>query len=210
MEVDDGGWSGREDRYRGEEKVSGREEKVGTEGEERQREKVSGRQRVCVREGANSLTGVFVHHWIRMSFTFQQSRTSREEINTTYKIMLRIGFDPDLERKIRARIMRNVIPPGMEFHHIVIVAYMDNETQGNKDYPTSPNPPIWSERLILQNPIELVVPEILRFKAVEPILLLGRHRFAGVNMRIRVKGGGHTSQIYAIRQSIAKALVAFY
>ncbi|POO02230.1 Ribosomal protein [Trema orientale] len=59
-------------------------------------------------------------------------------------------------------------------------------------------------------PIELVEPEILRFKAYEPILLLGRHRFAGVDMRIRVKGGGHTSQIYAIRQSIAKALVAFY
>ncbi|OIS98075.1 small ribosomal subunit protein uS9-like [Nicotiana tabacum] len=59
-------------------------------------------------------------------------------------------------------------------------------------------------------PIELVQPEILRYKAFEPILLLGRHRFAGVDMRIRVKGGGHTSQIYAIRQSIAKALVAFY
>ncbi|KAH0678959.1 hypothetical protein AABB24_007637 [Solanum stoloniferum] len=59
-------------------------------------------------------------------------------------------------------------------------------------------------------PIELVQPEILRYKAYEPILLLGRHRFAGVDMRIRVKGGGHTSQIYAIRQSIAKALVAFY
>ncbi|MCE0482014.1 40S ribosomal protein S16 [Datura stramonium] len=29
-------------------------------------------------------------------------------------------------------------------------------------------------------------------------------------MRICVKGGGHTSHIYAIRQSIAKALVAFY
>ncbi|CAN1243248.1 40S ribosomal protein S16 [Linum perenne] len=29
-------------------------------------------------------------------------------------------------------------------------------------------------------------------------------------MRIRVKGGDHTSQIYAIRQSIAKALVVFY
>ncbi|KAF3435416.1 hypothetical protein FNV43_RR22505 [Rhamnella rubrinervis] len=58
-------------------------------------------------------------------------------------------------------------------------------------------------------PIELVEPEILRFKAYEPILLLGRQRFAGVDMRIRVKGGGHTSQIYAIRQSIAKALVAF-
>ncbi|XP_058077984.1 small ribosomal subunit protein uS9-like [Magnolia sinica] len=32
----------------------------------------------------------------------------------------------------------------------------------------------------------------------------------GVDMRIQVKGGGHTSQIYAIRQSIAKALVAYY
>ncbi|KAJ0441868.1 putative ribosomal protein S9 [Helianthus annuus] len=52
-------------------------------------------------------------------------------------------------------------------------------------------------------PIELVQPEILRYKAFEPILLLGRHKFAGVDMRIRVKGGGHTSQIYAIRQSIS-------
>ncbi|KAL5714114.1 40S ribosomal protein S16 [Ranunculus cassubicifolius] len=59
-------------------------------------------------------------------------------------------------------------------------------------------------------PIELVQPEILRYKAIEPILLLGCHKFAGVDMRIRVRGGGHTSQIYAIRQSIAKALVAYY
>ncbi|KAF3667833.1 40S ribosomal protein S16 [Capsicum annuum] len=59
-------------------------------------------------------------------------------------------------------------------------------------------------------PIELVQPEILRCKAFEPILLLGHHRFAGVDMRIRVKGGGKTSQIYGIRQSIAKSLVAFY
>ncbi|KNA11731.1 hypothetical protein SOVF_000320 [Spinacia oleracea] len=59
-------------------------------------------------------------------------------------------------------------------------------------------------------PIELVQPEILRYKVFEPILLLGRHKFNGVDMRIRVKGGGHTSQIYAIRQSIAKALVAYY
>jgi hypothetical protein len=27
---------------------------------------------------------------------------------------------------------------------------------------------------------------------------------------VRVKGGGHTSQVYAIRQAIAKALVAYY
>nr|XP_043628088.1 40S ribosomal protein S16-like [Erigeron canadensis] len=59
-------------------------------------------------------------------------------------------------------------------------------------------------------PIEHLQPEILRTKAYEPILLIGRSKFAGVDMRIRVKGGGHTSQIYAIRQSISKALVAYY
>ncbi|GAB2218172.1 hypothetical protein Droror1_Dr00001390 [Drosera rotundifolia] len=59
-------------------------------------------------------------------------------------------------------------------------------------------------------PIHLLQPDILRFKATEPVLLLGRHRFAGVDMRIRVKGGGHTAQIYAIRQAIAKAIVAFH
>ncbi|KAF9592150.1 hypothetical protein IFM89_012579 [Coptis chinensis] len=36
------------------------------------------------------------------------------------------------------------------------------------------------------SPIELVEPEILKFKAIEPMLLLGRHRFAGMDMRIRV------------------------
>ena len=60
------------------------------------------------------------------------------------------------------------------------------------------------------SPIELVKPEILRYKAFEPILLLGRNRFSEVDMRIRVRGGGKTSQIYAIRQSIAKALVAYF
>nr|DAD44158.1 TPA_asm: hypothetical protein HUJ06_002388 [Nelumbo nucifera] len=59
-------------------------------------------------------------------------------------------------------------------------------------------------------PIELVKLEILRYKVFEPILLLGRHWFSGVDMRIRVRGGGHNSQIYAILQSIVKALVAYY
>merc|ERR1711865_1168940 len=59
-------------------------------------------------------------------------------------------------------------------------------------------------------PIELVEPEILRYKVFEPILLLGSQRFAGVDIRVRVKGGGHVSQIYAIRQAIAKSLIAYY
>jgi len=59
-------------------------------------------------------------------------------------------------------------------------------------------------------PIELVEPEVLRYKVFEPILLLGRERFAIMDLRIRVKGGGYTSQIYAIRQAIAKSVVSYY
>merc|ERR1719186_2185685 len=47
-------------------------------------------------------------------------------------------------------------------------------------------------------------------KLQEPILLLGKDRFADIDIRIRVKGGGPTSQIYAIRQALSKSLVAYY
>ena len=53
-------------------------------------------------------------------------------------------------------------------------------------------------------PIELIRPEMLRLKAFEPILLAGRSRFKDIDMRIRVRGGGKTSQIYSIRQAIAR------
>uniref|UniRef100_A0ACD5W9P5 Uncharacterized protein n=1 Tax=Avena sativa TaxID=4498 RepID=A0ACD5W9P5_AVESA len=59
-------------------------------------------------------------------------------------------------------------------------------------------------------PIELIRPEMLRLKAFEPILLAGRSRFKDIDMRIRVRGGGKTSQIYSIRQAIAKSLVAYF
>ncbi|CAN7101496.1 unnamed protein product [Brassica rapa subsp. narinosa] len=111
----------------------------------------------------------------------------KEEINSNYKIMRRIeaeelcldaseiiitstrqeieeqwrlydGFDPVLERKLRARMKRGVschgrfmprmvvIPPGMEFHHIV-PHDVDNDGEGARDdeNPQSPDPPIWSE-----------------------------------------------------------------
>eukprot|EP01120_Amphizonella_sp_Union-15-10_P007721 TRINITY_DN263_c0_g1_i2.p1 TRINITY_DN263_c0_g1~~TRINITY_DN263_c0_g1_i2.p1 ORF type:complete len:148 (-),score=34.50 TRINITY_DN263_c0_g1_i2:139-582(-) len=59
-------------------------------------------------------------------------------------------------------------------------------------------------------PWTLVEPEILRYKVFEPVLLLGAQRFSSIDIRIRVKGGGYVSQIYAIRQCIAKAIVAWY
>ena len=58
--------------------------------------------------------------------------------------------------------------------------------------------------------LNLMEPEPLRIKVFEPILLVGGNRFKDLNIRVRVKGGGQSNQIYAVRQAIAKALLAFY
>ena len=58
-------------------------------------------------------------------------------------------------------------------------------------------------------PIEFVQPQTIRVKVLEPILLLGAPRFANVDIRVRVTGGGYTSQIYAIRQAVSKSLIAY-
>merc|ERR1719232_2568367 len=57
---------------------------------------------------------------------------------------------------------------------------------------------------------DLVEPRVLTAKLMEPIQLLGKDRFSEVDIRIRVKGGGRISQIYAIRQALSKSLVAYY
>lgn len=58
-------------------------------------------------------------------------------------------------------------------------------------------------------PITLVEPAILREKVYEAILLPGVDKFAEIDVRIRVRGGGHVSQVYAIRQALAKGLIAY-
>jgi small subunit ribosomal protein S16e len=59
-------------------------------------------------------------------------------------------------------------------------------------------------------PIQLLEPATLRLKAYEPILLVGGNKFKTLNIRCRVNGGGQSNQVFAIRQAIAKAIVAFY
>ena len=60
------------------------------------------------------------------------------------------------------------------------------------------------------SPIDLLEPQSLRIKVYEPVLLLGLKRFQDLDIRIRVRGGGHISQIYAIRQALCKGVVAYY
>mmetsp|Transcript_16465 Transcript_16465/g.40147 ORF Transcript_16465/g.40147 Transcript_16465/m.40147 type:complete len:173 (-) Transcript_16465:349-867(-) len=59
-------------------------------------------------------------------------------------------------------------------------------------------------------PIENIQPEGMRLKVFEPVLILGQDKFSNLDIRIRVKGGGITAQIYAIRAAIAKSIVAYH
>ncbi|KAL9223960.1 hypothetical protein vseg_000041 [Gypsophila vaccaria] len=140
--------------------------------------------------GALNVPMLFTGHSLgrdKLQQLLKQGRMTKEDINSTYKIMRRIeaeelsldaseivitstrqeideqwglydGFDTLLELKLRARIKRGVscygrfmprmvvIPPGMEFNHIVPhEGDMDGETEESDEHPTSPDPPIWTE-----------------------------------------------------------------
>ena len=65
-------------------------------------------------------------------------------------------------------------------------------------------------------PIDQITPQELRVKVYEPFLLLGKgdgetqtERWGMMDFKIRVKGGGFTAQIYAIRQAIARGIIAY-
>ncbi len=58
--------------------------------------------------------------------------------------------------------------------------------------------------------LDTVQPEALRYKLYDPFHVVGKERFAGLDIRIKVNGGGQVSQIYAIRQAIARGVVAYY
>jgi len=48
---------------------------------------------------------------------------------------------------------------------------------------------VWSTQMMRPN---------CMWQIQEPLLLLGKERFAGVDIRVRVKGGGRVSQIYGM------------
>lgn len=66
-------------------------------------------------------------------------------------------------------------------------------------------------------PLSLVEPQILKLKVQEPILvcvrsansITGGNPFEGLDIKVKVTGGGQVSQIYAIRQALARAVVAY-
>eukprot|EP00917_Polyrhabdina_sp_WS-2016_P021895 GHVP01047439.1.p1 GENE.GHVP01047439.1~~GHVP01047439.1.p1 ORF type:complete len:145 (+),score=29.15 GHVP01047439.1:2-436(+) len=59
-------------------------------------------------------------------------------------------------------------------------------------------------------PLSLLEPEILRIKVVELLVLIGEEPLKNLKIEVRVNGGGSTSRIYAVRQAMARAVIAYY
>lgn len=59
-------------------------------------------------------------------------------------------------------------------------------------------------------PLDQIASETLKAKLIEPLLLIGEDKWKNLDIRLRVHGGGHVSQIYAIRQAVSKAVIAYY
>jgi small subunit ribosomal protein S16e len=97
-------------------------------------------------------------------------------------------------------------------HHVKMATTQAVQVFGKKKNATAVARCVQGKGLIRVNgkPLKLFAPEILRAKLYEPVLILGTDKFAEVDIRVRVTGGGHTSQVYATRQAIAKAIVAYY
>ena len=58
-------------------------------------------------------------------------------------------------------------------------------------------------------PVNQILPATLRVKILEPVHFVGARRFARLKIKVTVRGGGPVSQAYAVRQAIAKGLVAY-
>ena len=54
-------------------------------------------------------------------------------------------------------------------------------------------------------PIDGLLPESMRYKVFEPVLLIGNDKFKEVDIRVKVRGGGNTSQIFGALQSFCDA-----
>ena len=57
-------------------------------------------------------------------------------------------------------------------------------------------------------PLELMTPELAKFKIMEPINIAGK-KMDKVDIEVNVKGGGFMGQAYATRTAIAKGLVEY-
>jgi len=62
---------------------------------------------------------------------------------------------------------------------------------------------------INKKPLEIIEPEVVRLKIMEPLLLAPKELVNSVDIEVSVRGGGFMGQAEAARIAIARALVAW-
>ncbi|RVD91257.1 40S ribosomal S16 [Tubulinosema ratisbonensis] len=63
---------------------------------------------------------------------------------------------------------------------------------------------------INNRPLNMIESTLLQSKFNDVITIIGLQRLTNLNFDIKVRGGGHISQIYAARQAFCKALIDYY
>ncbi len=63
--------------------------------------------------------------------------------------------------------------------------------------------------LINGKPIEIIEPEIVRMKLMEPFYFLDEKTRYSIDIKVKVKGGGYMGQADAARTAIARVLLAW-
>ena len=63
--------------------------------------------------------------------------------------------------------------------------------------------------MINGKPIEIIEPEIVRMKLLEPLYFLDEKTRKSFDIKVKVKGGGYMGQADAARTAIARALLAW-
>jgi len=62
---------------------------------------------------------------------------------------------------------------------------------------------------INKKPLEIIEPEVVRLKIMEPLLLAPKELVNSVDIEVSVRGGGFMGQAEAARIAVARALVAW-
>lgn len=61
-----------------------------------------------------------------------------------------------------------------------------------------------------KRPLHLYNPKMILSKVMELFSILDKKYYEGLSFNVEVKGGGDVTRLYAIRQALAKSLIAYY
>ncbi|EHY66598.1 small subunit ribosomal protein S16e [Nematocida ausubeli] len=66
------------------------------------------------------------------------------------------------------------------------------------------------EIVVNKRPLHLFSPKMILSKVMELFTILDKKYYEGLSFNVEVRGGGDVTKLYAVRQALAKSLIAYY